>query len=325
MATQKKNILITGASGLIGPLLAARLLQDANNHVILTDLVPPRVPPGAVHPDNATCVAADLCDAASVASLVADAQPLAAVFLFHGIMSAGSEADPALAMRVNFDATRGLLMHLSSVAPGVRVVFASSNAVYGQPLPDVVTEATTPTPEGVYGACKYMVEILINDLTRRGCIDGFSVRFPTVSVRPGKPTAAASSFLSGLIREPMNGLECVVPLQDRGFKATLCSPHMCVENLVRVMGWRRDMLPPHMRSVNFPGIIASVQDMMDALAKVGGEDRLRFIKEETDKDAEKILRSWAWNVDYSVPLSLGLAQDESAEQLVREYVDGLGR
>ncbi len=320
---QKKHILITGASGLIGPLLAARLLQDARYRVFLTDIVPPRVPLGAGHPESAECITADLTDAASTAALVAAAQPLSAVFLFHGIMSAGSEANPALALRVNLDATRALLEHLSRTNPGVRVIFASSNAVYGPPLPELVSDLTLPTPTGVYGTCKFMVELLINDLHRRGCIDAFSVRFPTVSVRPGKPAAAASAFLSGIIREPMAGLECVVPVRGRGFKATICSPRVCVENLVRVMDWKADVLPPHIRGVNFPGIIASVQDMMDALAKVGGEDKLRFIREEPDEVADKLLRSWAWNVDYTTPLKLGLEQDRGVEQIVREYVESL--
>jgi nucleoside-diphosphate-sugar epimerase len=325
MSLNKRNILITGASGLIGPALAARLLQDPQFRVILTDIVPPAVPPGAAHPENAECIAADLCDAAGVAALVARAQPLAAAFLFHGIMSAGSEADPALALRVNVDATRGLLLHLAEACRGVRVVLASSNAVYGPPLPELVTDATMPTPTGVYGTCKLMAELLVNDLTRRGGIDGFSVRFPTVSVRPGKPTAAASSFLSGIIREPMKGMECIVPLRDRDYKTPLCSPRVCVENLVRVLDWRSDVLPPHIRSVNFPGIVASVQDMRDALAKFGGEDKLQYIKEVEDEVAEKLLKSWACYVDYSTPLRLGLVKDESVESLVKEYIDGLTR
>lgn len=308
---------------MVGPLLAARLLDDPQYRVFLTDIVPPAVPAGVRHPENATCIAADLCDAEALKNLVAAAQPLAAVFSFHGIMSAGSEANPALALKVNVDATRALLLHLAETNRGVRVIFSSSNAVYGPPLPEVVTEATTPTPTGTYGACKYIVEILINDLNRRGAIDAFSVRFPTISVRPGKPTAAASSFLSGIIREPLDGKECVVPLKDRAFKATLASPRVCVDNLLRVLDWKTDVLPAHIRHVNFPGIIASVQDMLDALVKVGGEDKLKLVREEPDEVSEMLLRSWAWNVDYSVPLSLGLEKDESVESMVREYVDGL--
>jgi len=323
MSSGQKHVLITGASGLVGPLLAARLLEDPQYRVFMTDVVPPSIPGAAKHPENATCIAADLCHQASIDELLRAAQPLHAAFLFHGIMSAGSEANPDLALRVNFDATRALLLSLAETNRGLRVVFSSSNAVYGPPLPELVTDATTPTPTGVYGTCKYMVELLVNDLTRRGCIDGFSVRFPSVSIRPGKPTAAASSFLSGIIREPMNGMECVVPLKDRSFKTPLCSPRVCVENLMKVLVWKSDVMPAHIRGVNFPGIVVSVQELLDALAKVGGDDKLKLIREEPDEVSEKLLRSWACHVDYSTPLRLGLVLDESAEQLVREYVDSL--
>ncbi|KLU93061.1 hypothetical protein MAPG_12002 [Magnaporthiopsis poae ATCC 64411] len=121
----------------------------------------------------------------------------------------------------------------------------------------------------------------------------------------------------------MAGFECRVPIADRGFKATLCTPRVCVENLVRVMNWPNDKLLPHKRALNFPGIIASVQEMMDALAKHGGEDKLKLIKEERDEVSERLLRSWAWNIDYSRELGLGLESDESADALVKEYVDSL--
>ena len=315
--------LITGAAGLVGPALAARLLEDPANKVILTDLRKPAVPAGAAHPQNAQLVEADLTKQEAVDSLVATAtrdEPLAAAFVFHGIMSGASEADPALAQRVNVDAVRSLLFKLADVQRGVRVVFASSNAVYGLPLPDIVTEATTPTPNGVYGACKYQMEILVNDMNRRGLIDAFSVRFPTIVVRPGAPSPAASAFLSGVIREPMNGAVCTLPLRDRQFKATLCSPRVCIENLLRVVAWPSDKLPPHQRAVNFPGIVSSVQDLLDALAKVGGADKLQYVVDEPNAAYEAILRSWAWNLDYSKPIELGLLQDVDTEGLVREYV-----
>ncbi len=316
----KKHYLITGAAGLVGPALAARLLDDPDNIVFLTDLIKPTVPPGAKHPANARLLEADLCDPAAAAAVVDAALPLAAAFVFHGIMSGASEANPALAQRVNVDATRGLLLHLAAAQHGVRVVYASSNAVYGVPLPDVVTEATTPTPTGVYGCCKYMMEVFVNDLNRRGAVDAFSVRFPTIVVRPGAPAPAASAFLSGVIREPMHGLPCALPLADRAFKATLCSPRVCVENLLRVAAWPSDKLPAHTRAVNFPGIIGSVQDLLDALVAVGGADKLALVRDEPNADYEALLRGWAWNLDYAKPLALGLTADKDVEGLVREYV-----
>ncbi|KAB5576137.1 nucleoside-diphosphate-sugar epimerase [Coniochaeta sp. 2T2.1] len=320
-----KNILITGAAGFIGQQLAARLLNDASAQyrVILSDIVVPPVPQHGGDPERAVSVQTDLRDSKSLADVVATSQPLAAVFVFHGIMSSGSEADPDLSFAVNLDSTRALLMHLAATNPGVRVVYASSQAVYGPPLPPVVTDATTPTPASVYGTHKLMSELLINDLHRRGLLDALSLRFPSISVRAGKPTQAASSFLSGMIREPLNGQECIIPLKDRSYRAVLCSPSILMENLVKVMHLSSDSLPAHIRGMNVPGISATIQEMMDALEVFGGKEALALLKEEPDPGTERILRSWALDVDCSTALKLGLVQDESVESLVREYWEKL--
>lgn len=168
-----------------------------------------------------------------------------------------------------------------------------------------------------------MTELFINDLHRRGEIDAFSLRFPTVSVRAGKPTQAASSFLSGIIREPMNNQECIVPIQDRNYRAVLSGPGTLIDNLVRVLALPSDALPAHIRWLNFPGISVTVQDLLDALAKVGGADKLRHVREETDPVMERILRTWPLRVDDSTAIKLGLQRDESAESLVREYAESM--
>lgn len=326
MASEKKTILITGAAGFIGQRLTAALLDKRPEYrLVITDVVTPSVPAGVQNPAGASPVQADLSDEASLASLIAASQPLAAVFVFHGIMSSGSEADPALSLKVNFDATRALLLRLAETNRGVRVVYASSQAVYGTPFPEVITDAVAATPRGVYGTHKLMAEVLVNDLHRRGLLDAFSLRFPTVSVRAGRPTQAASSFLSGVVREPMNGQECVVPIRDRGYRAVLSGPGTLVENLLRVLDLPGDALPPHVRWVNFPGISVTVQELLDALAKVGGRDRLQYVKEETDPAMERILRTWPLRIDDSTAIRLGLKRDESAESLVREYADSMGK
>ncbi|KAI5868405.1 NAD(P)-binding protein [Durotheca rogersii] len=327
-STPTKNIIITGAGGFIGPLLASRLLDDPSYRVVLTDVAEPAVPAGVAHPENAVALRGDICDAAFVARLLGAARPLFALFLFHGVMSAGSEADWDLSLRVNVDSVRGLLLAVRAAYPGgggVRVVYASAQAVYGRPLPagGRVADAVAPTPEGTYGAHKLLTEVLLNDMHRRGFFDVFSLRLPTVAVRPGRPTAAASSFLSGMIREPMRGAECAIPLRDRGFRAFVCSPAVLQENLVRVLALDPGCLPPHVRHVNMPGISVSVQQLVDALARHGGADRLRYLREEPDPALERILRSWAPEVDTATARRLGLLQDESADALVKQYVDSL--
>ncbi|KAJ5103493.1 hypothetical protein N7532_004022 [Penicillium argentinense] len=309
------HVLITGAAGFIGQLLAKELLDDPKYNVTLTDIHQPPIPQGVRYPQNAKLVKSDLLTGAKD---VVDSS-LDAVYAFHGIMSSGSEANFELGMSVNIDATRNLLEELRHKCPGVRVIYSSSQAVYGHPLPEIVTDSVIPTPESSYGAEKIVCETLINEYTRRKFITGFTLRFPTISVRPGAPTAAASSFLSGMIREPLGGQECVIPIKDRSFKSWLCSPKTLVHNLIHTLYLPIDSVPPHIRQINVPGICATVQDMMDALEKVGGKDKLALLREREDPALIPILKSWPTQFDNSQAISLGFKRDESFEQAVRDY------
>jgi nucleoside-diphosphate-sugar epimerase len=195
--------------------------------------------------------------------------------------------------------------------------------VYNSDVPLPVDESVRPTPETSYGAEKVMCEYLINDYTRRGFINGLILRFPTVSVRPGLPTAAASSFLSGMIREPMNGKECVIPICDRQWRHWLCSPRILATNLVFSLSLPRDALPLHDRVLNHPGIGVSVQDMMDSLARVGGEDKLSLLREEEDPKVKPILYSWPADFDNTRALTLGFKRDTTFDEIVRDYKTAL--
>jgi len=227
-------------------------------------------------------------------------------------------------MRVNLDSTRNVLDTIRLTRPSTRVIYASSLAVYGRPFPQVMDETVRPTPESSYGAEKLICETLINDYSRRGFIDGLVVRFPTVTVRPGKPTAAASSFLSGMIREPMNGQECVIPVEDRQFGSWICSPRTLVANLVHtITALDFTKIPAHIRTVNMPGIYVTIQDMLDTLEKVAGVGALKHIKEVTDPKTEAILRGWAERYSNTFAYSLGFQPDSSFEQAVRDYKQSL--
>lgn len=315
------QVLITGAAGFVGQLLAKELLNDESYQLLLTDVHEPPIPKGVKYSQNAKTIKADLCtNAQDVVNGSLDA-----VYAFHGIMSSGSEANFELGMRVNVDATRNLLEQLRSTCPGVRVVYASSQAVYGLPLPAIVDESVIPTPQSSYGAEKIICETLINDYTRRGFINGFSLRFPTISVRPGTPTAAASSFLSGMIREPLNGEECVIPLEDREFPSWMCSPKTLVHNLIFSLSIPSSAIPSHIRQINIPGIRVTIQDMMDALEKVGGKDKLKLLKEKEDPTLKPILHSWPTRFDNAHAINLGYKRDTSFEQAVRDYKESLER
>ncbi|KAB8349503.1 hypothetical protein FH972_023529 [Carpinus fangiana] len=317
------HILITGAGGFVGQILAEALLKKTDHTLLLTDVVDPPIPKGG---DSArvSTTKGDLCDPSFLSSLVTSS--ISAAFVFHGIMSSGAEANYELGMRVNVDATRALFEAFRATCPAsLRVIYASSQAVYGQPLPETVTEAVVPTPGSSYGCEKMVCELLVNDYTRRGFFTGFSLRFPTITVRPGKPTAAASSFLSGMIREPLQGVGCSIPLKDRSFPSWLCSPRTLTANLLASLALKADALPPHKRSINLPGIRVTIQEMMDALEKVGGKEALSLLKEETVPTYEVILRSWPQRFDNSLALGLGFVRDQEFEGAVRDFKDSLDK
>jgi nucleoside-diphosphate-sugar epimerase len=313
------KIAITGAGGFVGQLLAEHLLL-ADHHVSLIDIFEPPIPAKAsAKSANAKCIKADLfSDSASVIP-----SDLDAIYIFHGIMSAGSEADFDLGYRVNLHSTLNLLETLRQKCKGVRVVYASSTAIYGQPLPQWPSEATLPTPSSSYGTQKSMIEYAINDFSRRGWINGWTLRFPTISVRPGKPTQAASSWMSGMFREPLQGLPSSLPCGD-DFEAWLCSPRILVENLLHVLMLEADALPSHMRQVNLPGITASVKEMLAALEEVGGKGAVELVKrEEPTKEIKDMLDSWPIRFDVSKAMGLGFKRDERFVDAVRDFKTSL--
>lgn len=340
------RILITGAGGFVGQILTKALLNDEQGryHVVLTDVFDVPIPDGVKWPKNATIVRADLLEEPA---RVVDAK-LEAAFIFHGIMSSASEENfelgmttracilfflkkkktkqlmgVATGMKVNFDSTRALLNCLRENCPGIRVIYTSTNAVYGGAVPQPVAEKMRPTPESSYGCEKMMCECLINEYTRRGWLDGFIFRLPSISVRPGKPSGAASSFFSGIVREPLQGLPCVIPLQDRSYGHWLSSPRTLVKNLVHGLDLPSDSLPAYDRVINMPGIAVTVQGMMDSLARVGGQDKLQYVSEQEDPKLAPILYSWPAKFDNSKSASLGFHFDGSFDDIVADFRDTL--
>ncbi|KAL7943894.1 NAD(P)-binding protein [Trichoderma barbatum] len=314
------KILITGAAGFIGQIVSKALLDTEAHELILTDVIKPPIPRDAKYPQKTRTIQADLVN--SPTSVIT--KDLDAAILLHGVMSSAAEADFELGYRVNVDATRSLLNNLAKICPGLCVLYASSEAVYGTPVPKHnVTERDITTPEMSYGCQKVICETFINDYTRRGMINGFSLRFPTISVRPGAPSPAISAFLSGIIREPMSGQECVVPLKDRAWRHWMSSPKTLVHNIIVALTLPRNALPPHRRVINMPGFAVTVQDMLDALEEVGGEDKLAFVREEDVPSLKPTLYSWADDFDNSLAVSLGMKQDTSFVHSVRDYMESL--
>ena len=318
------KVLITGGAGFLGQRLARELLKRGEiggadgkrepiSELVLLDVVK----------------GADLGDA-RVASLVGDIAErsvlenaidtdTAAIFHLAAIVSGQAEADFDLGMRINLDASRLLLEVCRARGHRPRVVFTSSVAVYGGDLPDVVQDDTALNPQSSYGTQKAIAELLLSDYTRRGFVDGRVLRLPTISVRPGKPNAAASSFASGIVREPLNGEPAVCPVPGET-KLWLLSPRGAIEALIA--GYELDGAAlGNRRVVNLPGISVSVNDMVEALREVAGEEAVARIRWETDERVVKIVGSWpgSWNTERAE--SLGLKDDESFADVIRAYIE----
>ncbi|KAL0264449.1 hypothetical protein SLS55_000399 [Diplodia seriata] len=320
-----KHILITGASGFVGQELAAALLDASpETHLTLTDVAAPKTPAGA-DGSRITSTQTDLTDPSAAQALL-DTQKWTAIYTLHGIMSSGAEANFALGYRVNLDAHRHLYDHLIATQPGATVVFTSSTAVYGPPDtagPDqTFSERTLPLPQSSYGTQKFIVECLLNDYARRGLLDARVVRLPTVMVRPGAPTAAASSFASGIVREPLNGRPSVLPV-DKRLRMWVCSPRTVVRNLVAVKDVPADRFGGLTRTVNLPGVTVRIADVLDALEQVGGKEVRGLVEEKVDPVIEKIVLSWPERFDIGRALGLGLEEDGKLIETVKAYADSL--
>lgn len=316
------SILITGAGGYVGQELAAALLAitPASTTVTITDIVEPAVPESAAqHASRLKCIRADLTAPEEVNQLISTSHPYETVYLLHGIMSSGSEANFELGIRVNLDATRYILDRLRQTMPGVKVVFTSSLAVYGPSPPGlIINEANfPPVPSSSYGTQKLIVETLLNDYSRRGFLDGRSVRLPTVTVRAGKPTQAASSFASDIIREPFHGKKAVLPVAKETVM-WICSPHTVVKNLVHARHVPKEAFGES-RSVNLPGLKVSVQEMLDALEEVGGKERRALVEEKYDATTDKIVQSWTPHFDTARAFKLGFDEDIPMVENIRQF------
>jgi nucleoside-diphosphate-sugar epimerase len=311
------TILITGAGGFVGQILAKKLIQTSpEEHLILADV---HSPPNPTSSENVKCIAADLTSPSACQDLISHAPD--AVYILHGIMSSGSEADLELGLKVNFDSVRHLLDTIRAKRSGTKVIFTSSCAVFGRAaVQNVATEIDiVPMPESSYGTQKLMIEYLINDYSRRGLVDGRVVRLPTVFVRAGAPTAAASSFVSGIVREPVHGKESELPV-DPDIGIWLVSPKTLAHNLAYAKDIPAEKFGSF-RTVLLPGYTATSREILDALEKVAGKETRALVKEKRDETIQRIVLSWPAKYDTSRAKSLGFAEDVGLEQTIRDFVD----
>jgi len=318
------NVVITGGAGFLGQRLARKLLargrlstaegrQEPIERLVLLDVVPaPYFGDSRVH-----AISGDLSDASIVRRAFADGA--ASVFHLAAVVSGQAEADFDLGMRVNLDASRLLLEACRASGQKPRVLFTSSVAVYGGELPPLVDDRTALTPQSSYGVQKAIGELLLGDYTRKGFVDGRVARLPTISVRPGRPNKAASSFASGIIREPLNGEGAICPVSP-GLRLWLLSPRRAIDCLIDLHDIPADVLG-RSRSINLPGVSVSVAQMVDALRAVAGDAAAQRIRWERDPVIERIVGSWPAAWDIARATSLGLRGDADFEAIVRAYVE----
>ncbi len=318
------NVLITGGAGFLGQKLAKQLLsrgslKDAQgvdqmiDQLILVDVVEAN----DFGDQRVKVIAGDISNSALCQSLITT--DITSIFHLAAIVSGQAEADFDLGMRINLDAARVLLETCRALGHQPKIVFTSSVAVYGGALPEVVLDTTALNPQSSYGTQKAVCEFLLNDFTRKGFVDGRVLRLPTISVRPGAANKAASSFASGIIREPLNGHTSICPVSPN-LRVWLQSPRYAIESLILGHDLHARALGVN-KAINLPGVAVTVGEMIEALRNVAGDEVVSRISIKPDSQIEAIVKSWPASWDATRARQLGFSGDENFESIVRAYVE----
>ncbi|WP_296737318.1 D-erythronate dehydrogenase [Mesorhizobium sp.] len=315
------RILITGAAGMVGRKLIARLAKDGSlrgrkfSALDLHDIVAPQVP--AIEGVDVSIHTGDLSAPGATTSLVASHPDV--IFHLAGIVSGEAEANFDLGYRVNLDGTRALFDAVRLAAFSPRLVFTSSIAVFGAPFPDVIPDEFHPTPLTSYGTQKLMGEALLADYTRRGFFDGIGIRLPTICVRPGKPNKAASGFFSGIIREPLAGQEAILPV-PRSVLHTHASPRSAVNFLIHAAEIDGNAVGPR-RNLTMPGVAVTVGEQIEALTRIAGAEVVKRIREQPDETIWAIVKGWPTRFEARRARALGFAAEERFDDIIRAHIE----
>ena len=313
------NILITGGGGFLGFRLARTLLargQLGGKKIDGITLLDGAFPPAAAQEPRFKVVQGDVSDAKTIASVCTP--QTGAVFHLAAVVSGAAEADFDLGMRVNLKGMELLLARMRENGNAPRLVYTSSVAAFGGDLPPVLDDSTIANPQTSYGAQKVIGEYLVTDYSRKGYLDGRSLRLPTIVVRAGKANAAASSFASGVLREPLNGVpyECPVAPETGVW---LLSPGRVVDAFIHA--WE---LPPEAwgtrRWLNLPGITVSVADMVAAMRKVAGDAAAARVSYKGDARIQAIVKTWPVNFRTPRALEMGFKADADIASVIRDYI-----
>ena len=307
------DILIIGGAGMLGAALAARLRAEGQGPLTLFDITQAAPAPGS------TIQTGDLSEPGVAEALVAS-RP-ATIFHLAAIVSGEAERDFEKGYRINLDGTRLLFeaIRKAHLADGYRprLVFTSSIAVFGSPLPDLIGDDHLHAPRTSYGTQKAICELLLADYSRRGFMEGVGIRLPTICIRPGKPNAAASGFFSNILREPLAGLPAVLPV-PRSVRHWFASPRAAVGFMLHAARLPDEALAPR-RNLTMPGVAATVADEIAALRAVAGDAAVALIRDEPDPAIAAIVSTWPEAFDPTAGLALGFRPDASFQALIRAY------
>jgi nucleoside-diphosphate-sugar epimerase len=318
------NVLITGGTGFVGKQLAQRLLAmekfsfegDAARNIDKLVLFDAIAGDREWKDSRVELIVGDISDPREVARVTAD---IDIVWHLAAIVSADAEANFDLGMRVNLKGTLNLLEALRAMGTRPRLVNASSFAVFGGEMPDVVTDHTNLTPKTSYGTQKAIGELLVADYSRKGFVDGRSLRLPTITVRPGKPNKAASTFVSSIIREPLAHQTVICPVRPESV-VYISSPRRTVEAMIHAM-YLADKTIGAERTIPLPGLSLSVGEMVSVLEKIAGPKATKLIRWEPDPVIQRIVDGWPGRGEATRAQALGFKADRDFSDIVRAHIE----
>ena len=316
------KILVTGAAGMIGRKLVERLARDktlggnAIDSMALVDVVESPVPQGA---PPSTPIVCDFAEKGVAETLIAERPDV--IFHLAAIVSGDAEANFEKGYRINFNGSWALLeaarVQGQTQPYKPRFVFASSLAVFGPPFPDSIPDDFAPTPSTSYGTQKAMIELMLADYSRKGFVDGVGVRLPTICIRPGKPNKAASSFFSGILREPLNGMEADLPVGE-DVRHWFASPRAAVGFFITAA--TIDTAPLGVRrSMTMPGVSATVGEEIQALRRAAGDEAVARIRRVEDPFVARIVKGWAGRYDAKMARALGFTAEKNFDDIIKVY------
>jgi nucleoside-diphosphate-sugar epimerase len=317
------HILITGAAGMIGRKLTAKLVKDGGlngqtiDRLTLIDVVAPEKPAG--FSGAVELSTSDLSAPGAAAKAVANRPDV--IFHLAGVVSGEAETDFEKGYRVNLDGTRALLEAIRAAGTGYqpKLVFTSSIAVFGAPFPQAIPDDFHLTPLTSYGTQKAICELLLADYTRRGILEGVGIRLPSIVVRPGKPNKAASGFFSGIIREPLAGQEALLPVADSVLHWH-ASPRSAVGFLIHAAGLARAQLGDRI-NLTMPGVCCTVGEQIAALKRVAGDKVAARIRRAPDALVERIVAGWPSRFDARRSVALGFTVEATFDDIIRAYIE----